>query len=203
MPAKNNKKSNLLCGWWSTGAAYPHWLWMLLHWQHSEPERMWPWPTSWASLWTGDLQRSSPASAFPWFQLNRMVGEKQVLECGSYTAESNSVHILLRIISATSRTSSDELTLSVCISTCICKMRPFVNSRDSLLLSPCFQLHCCGLFSNRTQLTELSTGLHSIHTSVVRQVWWKEGINNLCSFKNIHKYITENIKTLGKGDIII
>lgn len=48
---------------------------------------------------------------------------------------------------------------------CICKIRPFINSRNSLLTSSCFQLRVVGC-----SLAELSTGLHSIYTSLVRQV---------------------------------
>lgn len=76
---------------------------------------------------------------------------------------------------------------------CICKTQPLINSRNSLLISPCLQLRFVGC-----SLTELSTTQHSTYTSLLRQVWWKVGINNLSSFKNMQKYITENIKTSGE-----
>lgn len=199
---KMREEKSLLWGWSNTGANCPNRLWTLQPCKHSEADWMWPWATysTWSSVelvfGLDDLQIfSNLRFSMILFSWNILCWEAGVGMWFLHSWIQFCTHVLLTIISAIRRISNDKLLLVI---GCICKIRPLINSRNSLLSSPCFQLHVVDC-----SLTELSTGLHSIHTSLVRQVWWKEGINNLCSFKNMHKYITENIKTSGKGDIII
>lgn len=170
-------------------------LFILHPWKHTKPDWMWPWATFYSWLFLeqmfaiDNLQSFLLTSYFSPFILIEKYFVEKALEWFLDPWIQFHACILLRIIPAI-RNSNDGLILVI---GCICKTQPFIKSRNYLLTSPCFQLRVKGC-----SLTVLSTTQHSIYTSLLRQVWWKVGINNLSSFKNMHKYITENIKTSGE-----